>query len=98
MPRVGTVSDTLPPSGRVVGGHDWDALAKKAKRIAPKSLLAAENVRYSLIKSVKQYTRAPFRTAQGYIQVNMRNSYVEDGVRYGNVWFTWMPYENEGDK
>jgi hypothetical protein len=55
-------------------------------------VLAASGVKDSRVKSLRQYTRAPFVTDEGRIIIEVRNSSVhEDGYRYGDVYFRWEP-------
>ena len=100
MPE-GRILDELPPRNPTggstpIGDYDWDAMALLAKENPGKPVLAAEHVRDSRVKSVRGYRRAPFVSAEGRIIINVRNSAIEeDGVRYGDVFFTWEPKETK---
>ena len=91
MTNKGRVVREVPPrAGHNLQRIDWDGAAVLAK-LAGAPVLAAEHVRDSRVKSVRQYTRPPFVTDEGKIIIEMRNSKVEDGVRYGDVYFRWEP-------
>lgn len=87
------VLDELPkPQG--ARGAEWDNFAWAATLYPGKAIAAAENVPESRIRSLRQYNRPPFVMPDGRIKVHMRNSYVAaNGVRYGDVYFTWVPKE-----
>lgn len=88
----GKIVPSVPPVSRAKSTFDWDTPAQLA-RMTGQPVLAAEHVRISRIKSVRQYNRPPFLTSEGRIVVEMRNSSVDDadGERYGDVYFTWEP-------
>lgn len=87
----GKVVGSVPPQRKPAGAIDWDPAAHLA-RLSGQPVLAAQNVRNSRIKAVRQYTREPFITPEGRIVVQMRNSHVgDDGEYYADVYFTWKP-------
>jgi hypothetical protein len=87
----------LPPRASRGEDYDWDGAARLAANHPTEAVLAAEHVPESRVKSVRGYTRSPFHTATGHIAVAVRNSTVEaDGIRYGDVYFTWQTNEEEG--
>jgi hypothetical protein len=87
----------LPPRASRGEDYDWDGAAILAASHPTEAVLAAEHVPESRVKSVRGYTRAPFHTATGRIAVAVRNSTVEaDGIRYGDVYFTWEESQKEG--
>lgn len=93
----GKVVNAVPPARNRRGPHiDWDSAAALA-RLSGQPVLAAEHVRNTRIKSVRQYTRPPFVTDEGRIVIEMRNSSIDekDGERYGDVYFTWEPTKKE---
>lgn len=97
MGKKGTFAESPPPRSKVVPGYDWEGAAEKARKRPGAWLFVEDDVPYSLIKSVQQYRRPPFRTDEGYVSVHMRNSHVdEQGVRRGEVHFVW--HEREGDQ
>ncbi|MDR6416067.1 hypothetical protein [Pseudarthrobacter sulfonivorans] len=76
--------------GRSNSEYNWDESATLARE-SGLPVLAANHVRESRIKSVRQYDRPPFVCSDGRIKVHMRNSILEkDGERYGDVYFTWQ--------
>lgn len=89
----GAIVDRVPnPSKQTRYPHiDWDTHADMA-RITGRPVLAAKNIRNSTVKSVRQYTRPAFRSAEGRIVVHLRDSYIgEDNERYGDVYLEWTP-------
>lgn len=87
---IGNVFSKVPPRASRGGDYDWDAMARLAIRHPGNWVLAAEHVPESRVKSLRQYTRHPFRQAAGRIIVAVRNSAVEaDGIRYGDVFLSW---------
>lgn len=95
MTAKGKVVSSVPPVGRPPRTNiDWDGAALRA-RSTGKPVLAAQHVRHSLVQSVRQRNRAPFVQHDGRIVVMLRNSKVEGGVRYGDVYFTWEPTTTE---
>jgi hypothetical protein len=88
----GQILDAPPPDAKVK--HNWDRMAALAKANPGKTVLAGKHVRDSLVKSVRKRNRPPFVTSEGEIIINLRNSTIEaDGVRYGDVYFSWKPKE-----
>jgi hypothetical protein len=86
----------LPPRASRGEDYDWDAAAILAAKHPDESVLAATHVPESRVKSVRGYTRHPFIQTTGRIAVAVRNSTVEaDGIRYGDVYFTWESFGNE---
>ena len=87
----GKAAAGLPPRRGVrKGPYDWDDKARLAQKNPGVAVLAAEHVPESLTKSVRTYRNPPFVQTGGRIIVNVRNSALEpDGVRYGDVYFTW---------
>ena len=85
------------PSPRRDYVYNWDASALLAQQHPGSVVCAAERVPESKVKSLRMYRRAPFRQADGHIQINVRESHVEeDGIRYGNVYMVWVPATQEG--
>jgi hypothetical protein len=84
------------PKRRGKMSHDWEGMARLAQQNPGKAVLAATHVPESTTKSVRVYRRKPFVQPDGKIVVNVRNSRIEaDGVRYGDVYMTWVPNEQE---
>lgn len=85
---VSAIPDVTRPSKY---GIDWDKYAWLAKQ-SGRPVLAGKNIVDSQIKSIRQYTRDPFNSLDGYIAVHMRNSRInpDDGKRYGDVYFDWV--------
>jgi hypothetical protein len=93
MTKDGKIFDQLPPVSRPHKSKiNWTEAAEVA-RLTGSPVLAAKHVKHSLVQSVRQYSKPPFVTDEGRIIVNLRNSTVEKGVRYGDVFFTWQPNE-----
>lgn len=91
----GQVVRKIPPVSRPARTTiEWDASARLAK-LTKQPVLAATHVRNTLVKSVRQRQRPPFVTDEGRIIVKLRNSTIEDGVRYGDVYFEWEPNQEE---
>lgn len=91
MDTKGKILDALPPVTARKSKQDWDTPALMAQANPGKAVLAGEKVRVGQISSIRGYTRPPFKTEAGEIQISMRNSYVEDGIRYGDVYFVFVP-------
>lgn len=90
----GNVLSNLPPRKFPNRAReDWDDKAVLAQQHPGRPVLAANNLRRTTIESVKTYRREPFYTQEGNIRVHFRNSYVEDGVRYADMFFVWHPRE-----
>lgn len=96
--KKGIVLDELPPAQRRRDHYDWHGKAALALANPDKVVLAYKDVPVSRIMSVRQYKTPPFMTAEGKIQVSMRDSYVDDrdGKRYGDVYFKWVPAQEAG--
>lgn len=96
MPNKGKVVGAIPKVTRVSKSRiDWDTPAKLAK-MSGQPVLAGEHIRNTLVKSLRQYDRPPFKDSTGHIAVLLRNSKVEaDGNRYGDVYMQWIPNEKE---
>lgn len=94
MTAKGKILDEVPTTRRPTK-YDWDTPANLARLNPGKAVLAAENVRVGTISSVRGYTRSPFHDQHGDIEINMRNSRTEDGVRYGDVYFVFRPKPTE---
>jgi hypothetical protein len=93
----GKLVGKLPPRASRGEDYDWDAAAILAATHPDEAVLAATHVPESRVKSVRGYTRRPFITEAGRIAVAVRNSTVEaDGIRYGDVYFTWENTQEEG--
>jgi hypothetical protein len=94
----GKLVGKLPPRASRGEDYDWDAAAILAATHPDEAVLAATHVPESRVKSVRGYTRRPFITEAGRIAVAVRNSTVEaDGIRYGDVYFTWEYTQEEGN-
>jgi hypothetical protein len=92
-PRIVSEVPGLRRKGK--SGIDWDSPASLA-RLTGQPVLAAENVRDTHVKSLRQYTRSPFVDTTGYIAVHLRNSRLEtDGHRYGDVFLQWHSRKDE---
>lgn len=92
-PKEGAAVDAIPaPTRTSKYDIDWDKHALMACATG-KSILAGKNIRDTQIKSLRLRTREPFRGPTGHIEISMRNSSInpEDGVRYGDVYFSWIP-------
>ncbi len=74
--------------------EDWDEFAVLAQEHPGQPVLAATHLKRTQIESVKTYRRPPYYTERGNIRVNFRNSVVEDGVRYGDMYFTFVEREH----
>lgn len=90
MTAKGKIFDEVPTTRRPTK-YDWDSPALLARLNPGKAVLAAENVRVGTISSVRGYTRSPFHDDHGDIEINMRNSRTEKGIRYGDVYFVFVP-------
>lgn len=91
----GNILGKLPPIDRSDRARsDWDDKALLAQEHPGQVVLAAEHIARTQYESVKTYRRPPYRTGEGHIRINIRNSKVEDdGKRYGDMFFTWIPRE-----
>lgn len=92
--KEGRVVHEIPPPKRPSKYNiNWDKFIEMA-RMTGQPVLAGVNIRNSTVKSLRQTTRPPFVTTEGRVVVTLRNSEVKnDGQRYGDVYFTWQPYE-----
>lgn len=98
MSTKGKILDALPPVSPRRSKLDWDTPALTARVNPGKAVLAGEKVRVGQISSIRGYNRPPFHDDGGDIQISMRNSYVDDGVRYGDVYFTFIPKQKDSDE
>lgn len=93
--KKGKILSDLPPRKFPNRAReDWDEFAILAQQNPGQPVLAATHLRRTTIESVKTYRRPPFYTERGNIRVNFRNSVVEDGVRYGDMFLTWIEREH----
>lgn len=84
----------LPPAGN--RDPKWDKAATDTKAAPNTPFKVGERVSTSTYKNLKMRRTAPFLTEDGHIEVNMRNSAKgEDGRRYGDVYFTWIPTKKD---
>lgn len=97
MNTEGKILDELPPTRRRTR-VDWDTPGLTARANPGKVILAAEKVRAGQISSVRGYTRAPFHDDAGDIEISMRNSYLENGIRFGDVYFKFVPKTPDADE
>lgn len=97
MSTKGKILDELPPVTPRRTVRDWDTPALTARAHPGKAVLAGEKVRIGQISSVRGYNRPPFHDEAGDIQINMRNSYTENGVRFGDVYFVFVPKVQDAD-
>lgn len=83
------IVEAVPPRGRAnPSTRHFDDMAGVAK-LTGKPVLVGEHMPLSRISSIRQYKKAPFVTDEGRIIIQMRNSSVEDGKRYGDLYFEW---------
>lgn len=89
--NIGDTVDAIPaPKRPQKYDINWDHHANMAY-LTGKPVLAGKHIRLSQVSALRQYTRSPFRETIGHIAIAMRNSSVEsDGIRYGDVYFTWV--------
>lgn len=97
MSTKGKILDALPPVKARKAKLDWDTPATIARLNPGKAILAGEKVRVGQISSIRGYSRPPFHDEDGDIQISMRNSYVEDGIRFGDVYFLFIPKDQGAD-
>lgn len=76
---------------------NWDDYAETA-RLLGQPVLAGRHIKESQAKAIRLYNRPPFVTPEGRIRVHLRDSQVEDGVRYGDVYLTWEPATPKEEK
>lgn len=94
--KKGKVVPNVPNSRRVNSAYDWDAHAKMSREAWPNAVLAETHVPVSHINAIRMYQTPPFRTDEGRVLVACRASKVDDdGIRYGDVYLTWVPNEKE---
>jgi hypothetical protein len=98
MDMKGKILDALPPVTPRRAKNDWDTPALMARANPGKAVLAGERVRVGQISSIRGYTRPPFHDDAGDIQISMRNSYIEDNIRYGDVFFVFVPAKKDSDE
>jgi len=94
MTNKGKVVREVPKVNRASRSkYDWDTPARLAK-LSGQPVLAGEHISDSLVKSLRQRERAPFRDHEGHMKIQLRNSKIEDdGIRYGDVYMQWVPNE-----
>lgn len=97
MSTKGKILDALPAVTPRRTKVDWDTPALTARLHPGKAVLAGEKVRVGQISSIRGYNRPPFHDEAGDIQISMRNSYKDDGVRFGDVYFVFVPKQNDAD-
>lgn len=93
------VVPTLPRrrSGVTEASAQWDPYALKAKEVYPNSVQVAEGVEEEFGKRLRRRRRDPYYTTEGHIKVSVLNTSVgKDGIRRGDVYFTWVPYKKKG--
>ena len=93
------VVPTLPRrrSGVTEASAQWDRFAIKAKEVYPSSVLLVEGVEEELGKRLRRRRRDPYYTQDGHVKVSVLNTSVgKDGIRRGDVYFTWVKYEKKG--
>jgi hypothetical protein len=90
-PSQGKVVGKLPPSGSL--NTTWDSSVHLAQQHPNEAVEVATDINVVTINSVRQYVkRAPYTTPDGHIEVSCRGSVQkDDGKRYGNMYFTWIP-------
>jgi hypothetical protein len=96
-PKGRPTVDSVPPARRRPS-NDWDAMAIMAQHTG-KPTRAGTNVPISKIKSVRTYRRPPFRTDEGHIIINMRNTHHDPDLgTVGDMYFTWAPNEQQKEE
>lgn len=98
MSTKGKILDELPAVTPRRTKQDWDTPALTARLHPGKAVLAGENVRVGQISSIRGYNRPPFHDDAGDIQISMRNSHVEGNVRFGDVYFVFVPKQKDSDE
>lgn len=85
----------LPPRGTM--NTEWDKHVATARQYPNQAVEIATGVREVTVNSLRQYVRrAPYATPEGHVEINLRNSKVDDdGIRRGTVFFTWIPSSND---
>jgi hypothetical protein len=89
------VSAPPPKSSGYKSDYDWDGMARKAMTRPGVALLAYKDVPVSRIKSVRGYNRPPFIQNNGRIRIESRTRVDDNGVRVGDIYFTWVPNQPE---
>ena len=93
-PQVGQFVSSAPRV-RVTRGrrneYQFEDMAWRAQEHPNETLLAAVHVPVNRIKAVRMYVGDPFTNDHGHIKIEMRNSKIEAGVRFGDVYMTWVP-------
>lgn len=93
--KEGKIVNAIPAPTRVSKYKiNWDDFVDVAK-LAKSPVLVGSNIRETQVKSMRQYTRAPFVQEDGHVHIALRNSVVKDGVRMGDVYFEWIPNKKE---
>lgn len=93
--KEGKIVNAIPAPSRVSKYRiDWDQFVEVAK-LAKSPVLVGSNIRETQVKSMRQYTRAPFVQKDGRVHIALRNSKIENGVRVGDVYFEWIPTEKK---
>jgi len=96
MNPKGKILDAVPETRRRTK-FDWDTPAGLARLNPNKAVLARTDVPLGTITTVRGYKRSPFHDEHGDIEVNMRNSRLENGTRVGDVYFVFRPKTQESD-
>lgn len=89
----------LPPPARRAGvspeNGKFDEAARLAQTSPNRALHVATDVSRKTYQALRTFRGEPFRSAEGEMQINMRNSTVhDDGIRRGDLYFTWIPTNN----
>ena len=93
--KEGKIVNAIPaPTRQSKYKIDWDKYVEVA-RMTGKPVLAGSNIRETTVKSMRLYTRHPFVQDEGRVKIALRNSYIKDGVRLGDVYFEWVPTEKK---
>lgn len=95
--KEGKIVNSIPAPSRVSKYRiNWDDFVVLA-RMTGQPVLAGTHIRETQAKSMRLYTRAPFVQEDGRVKIALRNSRIEDdGHRYGDVYFEWIPATKEG--
>ena len=93
--KEGKIVNAIPAPSRVSKYKiNWDEFVEVA-RMTGQPVLAGSNIRETQVKSMRQYTRAPFVQEDGHVHIALRNSHIENGIRVGDVYFQWIPNQKE---
>lgn len=89
----------LPPPARRTGvspeNGKFDEAARLAQTSPNRALHVATEVSRKTYQALRIFRGEPFRSDEGEMQINMRNSSVyADGIRRGDLYFTWVPTNN----